>query len=122
MTAAPKPDPRLAQVLKALSKDPRYGETLEAYAAAQSGPAKGFGSDALKANGKIFCMVSSRGEFVVKLDKKRVAALVAAKQGRPFEAGKGKPMKEWFVSTAAQPGAVALAKEAFAFVTGAVHA
>jgi hypothetical protein len=109
-------------VLKALAKDPRYAQVLEAYAAAQAGPRKGFGSGALRAQGKIFCMITSRGEFVVKLPKERVAALVAAKQGRYFDANKGKPMKEWFVATAAKPGVVALAKEAFGSAEGARRA
>jgi hypothetical protein len=104
-----------------LAKDARYAEVLEAYAAAQAGPRKGFGSGALRTHGKIFCMVTSRGEFVVKLDKKRVAELVAGKQGRHFDAGKGKPMKEWFVALTAKPGAVALAKEAFDFASGGSH-
>lgn len=115
---APSVDPRLAKVLKALAKDPRYVEVLAAYAAAQAGPRQGFGSDALRIQGKIFCMVTSRAEFVVKLPKVRVAELVKAKRGRHFDANKGKPMKEWFVATAAKAGVVALAKEAFEAAEG----
>ena len=37
---------------------------------------RGFGSGALKVNGKIFAMMSSKGKFVVKLPKKRVDDLV----------------------------------------------
>jgi hypothetical protein len=111
-------DPRLALVLKTMTKNPDYAEVLEAFVKAQAAGAKGFGSGALKANGKIFAMVSSKGEFVVKLPKARVQALVVAKQGRYFDAGKGRPMKEWFVPTGDKLSSVALAKEAHAFVVG----
>ena len=40
-------------------------------------------------------MVSSAGAFVVKLPSQRVEALEAAHQGKKFEAGKGRRMKEW---------------------------
>jgi len=79
---------------------------------------RAFGDAALKADGKIFAMLT-RGQLVVKLPKARVADLVAAGEGEYFTAGKGRPMKEWFVlarsSTLAwQP----LAEEALQFVSG----
>jgi len=53
-----------------------------------------FGSQALKLNGKIFAMLA-HGRLVVKLRPDRVAALIGAGIGLPFDAGKGRPMKEW---------------------------
>ena len=40
-------------------------------------------------------MVSSRGAFVLKLPRERVASLVAAGQGQAFDPGHGRVMKEW---------------------------
>jgi TfoX/Sxy family transcriptional regulator of competence genes len=74
-----------------------------------------FGSNALKVNGKIFAMLV-RGSLVLKLPKARVEALIASGQGGPFDAGKGKPMKEWVTVLASERTWLALAHEARAFV------
>jgi len=78
---------------------------------------KGFGSSGqLKVNGRIFAMLV-RHELVVKLPRARVDELVGGGEGVHFDAGKGKPMREWFVLDPAskQPWAT-LAQEALDFV------
>ena len=77
----------------------------------------GFGSRGqLKVGGRIFAMLV-RGELVLKLPRQRVDELVAGGQGKYFDAGKGKPMREWFALSARsrQPW-TPLAQEAFDFV------
>lgn len=80
---------------------------------------RGFGSSALKINGKIFAMLSSSNSFVVKLPRQRVNALAAAGQGRPFQTGPGRVMKEWLeLNEASGLDWASLAEEALAFVGG----
>jgi hypothetical protein len=78
---------------------------------------KGFGSSGqLKTGGRIFAMLV-RGELVLKLPRKRVDALVESGEGTRFDAGKGKPMREWFVlSPASKKQWRPLAGEALNFV------
>lgn len=77
---------------------------------------RGFGSSALKVNGSIFAMLTS-GRLVVKLPRDRVDALIADGTGGPFDAGKGKPMKEWLqVLSDDDQTWVTLTEEAFTFV------
>ena len=82
---------------------------------------KGFGSGALKVKGKIFAMVSSDSEFVVKLPKSRVEELVRAGVGSRFEPGPGRVMKEWLAMAREpqSPSWLELAREAQRFVGGA---
>jgi TfoX/Sxy family transcriptional regulator of competence genes len=76
-----------------------------------------FGSSALKVHDKIFAMVSSNGQFVVKLPKARVDALVAAGMGERFDANRGRPMKEWLeVHAESAEEWLQLAREALDFV------
>jgi hypothetical protein len=91
---------------------------LDDYAEAQRNGRKGFGSSALRVNTKIFAMIDSQGEFVVKLPKARVTALVAEADCAYFDAGKGKPMKEWLVVRNTKLSCLSLCKEAHAFVSG----
>jgi len=78
---------------------------------------RGFGSGALHVHGRIFAMLSG-GRLVVKLPAGRVARLIADGEAAPFDAGKGRPMKEWAVI---QPDVYAMwlarAEEASAFVS-----
>jgi hypothetical protein len=83
------------------------------------GAGKGFGSGALKVGKKIFAMISSRAEFVVKLPLPRAAELVNSGRGRYFDAGRGKPMKEWVVVTGGKRLWIPLAREARDFASGA---
>ena len=57
-------------------------------------PRRGFGSDALKVNGKIFAALSY-GRLLLKLPRERVDALVTAKLAERFSTGAGRPKKEW---------------------------
>ena len=96
-------------VVKAFAKDPTV---------TPPGTGKGFGSGALKVGKKIFAMVSSRAEFVVKLPLARAAELVTSGRGTYFDAGRGKPMKEWVVVTGGERLWTPLAKEARDFAAG----
>ncbi len=99
---------RFAEVMAALAEEPgvSFGK-----------PGKAFGSSALKVNDKIFAMISSAGQFVVKLPKVRVDGLTVTAAGIRFEAGKGRPMKEWLaVYSESTEEWVQLAREALSFV------
>jgi hypothetical protein len=81
---------------------------------------KGFGSDSLKVGGKIFALLSSRGEFVVKLPKARVDDLIASGEGHRFDPGHGRLMKEWLaLRPRSSQDWVRLANEGMAFVASA---
>jgi hypothetical protein len=80
------------------------------------GEGRGFGIGTLQAGGRIFAMRNAGG-LALKLPAASVAALLAAGDGVPFDAGKGRPMKEWVVIPwRADAEWLALAEEALAFV------
>jgi hypothetical protein len=79
------------------------------------GASKGFGSGALKVDGKIFAMICSKGKFVAKLPRARVDELVAGRKGERFNPT-GKVMKEWFVAEDTGLDWLTLAREAYDFV------
>lgn len=112
MPEAPKlqkaSDPRFAKVAAAFAGRPRVS----------CEPSKGFGSGALKADGKIFAMMSSKGEFVVKLPKAKVDELANAGDGIRFDPGHGRLMKEWVVIKTSEASWINRAKEACEFVAG----
>ena len=64
------------------------------YGSAGAGPQRAFGSTSLKTAGKIFAMLV-KDRLVVKLDRRRVDALVTAGEGERFDPGHGRVMKEW---------------------------
>lgn len=72
-------------------------------------------ADCLTVQGKIFAMFPRR-EFVVKLPRERVDALVAARCGKRFDPGRGRLMKEWIVVDEGKADWIDLAREAYRFV------
>lgn len=106
-----KPAERYARIVTELSS--KLGVTHSDAAASK----RGFGASALKFDNRIFAMLASGDEFVVKLPRPRVDGLVAAGEGKRFDPRRnGKLMKEWLV---VGPGREArwmpLAKEALEF-------
>jgi hypothetical protein len=103
-----------------LTPEQRFQSLVEAIVGSPSahvGEGKGFGSTGqLKVDGKIFAMLV-RGKLVLKLPRERVSALVASGDGKHFDAGKGRPMREWLAlaPTSRKPW-LALAREAMGFV------
>jgi hypothetical protein len=104
-----------------VSSESRYADLVQRLAG-RSGvthisEGKGFGSSGqLKVHGRIFAMLV-RGALVLKLPRARVDELVEAGAGTRFDAGKGKPMREWFVlSSTSTRRWLPLAEEALDFV------
>lgn len=105
-----------------MTPEDRYADLVAKFAGRRDVTAftgKGFGSTGqLKVDGRIFAMLV-RGELVVKLPSQRVDDLVASGDGRYFDAGKGKSMREWFVlSPMSKKQWMTLAKQAMDFVGG----
>ncbi len=111
-------DPRVRKLLEALRSDRAVGPSVTEFEARSARGARKFGSNGLKANGKLFALFT-QGTLVVKLPKDRVAALVAKGHGEPFDPGHGRLMKEWLSVVSPRVSWVDLAKEAHAFVGGA---
>ncbi len=99
-------DKSFASVVRAFSRDQRV----------TVGEGKGFGAGGLKVDGKLFAMISSRGQFVVKLPKDRVRTIVEKGEGEFFNTGGGRLMREWVAMEAGEARWPALAKEARQFV------
>jgi hypothetical protein len=62
-------------------------------------------------------MLSSKGRFVVKLPRERVDELVGRGQGRYFDPGHGRLMKEWLEVGGPSISWLELAREAHAFAS-----
>jgi len=84
------PRHRYAQLIATLTSRP--GVTVAAVRK------RGLGSTALCVDGRIFAVLSSSEQLVVRLAKERVEALVGAARGSHFEPVHGQPMQEWFVA------------------------
>jgi hypothetical protein len=114
-------DPRFVALLAAFAADPELAPVAAAFAAARTlDRGRRFGSNGLKAAGKLFALLV-RGQLVVKLPAPRVAALLASGDGEPFTAGGRRTMKEWLTLAAHNRAWEALAREAYAFVRGAAR-
>ena len=87
-------------------------------AAGQPSRGRGFGSGALKVDGKIFASLSSGDRLLLKLPAARVEALIAEGIGERFSTGPGRPKREWVTIGSAHVARwVALSDEARAFAT-----
>ncbi|MBG0817882.1 TfoX/Sxy family protein [Planomonospora sp. ID82291] len=96
--------------------DAVVGELLDIGGVTPPGAGRGFGSAALRVDGKIFAMLAG-GRLVVKLPRRRVDELVDAGCGVRFDGGKGRPMKEWLsLDPDDESSWPVLAREALAFV------
>jgi hypothetical protein len=81
-----------------------------------AGDSRGFGSNALKVNGKIFASLT-RGRLLLKLPEARVDSLIKSKKGLRFSTGVGRVKKEWVtVGPTTEKEWLALADEAHTFV------
>jgi len=99
--------------------DPRFAPVVAAVAGKRDvtrESRQGFGSGALKVNGRIFAMMTPRAEFVVKIPKARVDQLVNQGVGERFEPGPGRVMTEWLALDGHTEVWIELAKEAYEFV------
>jgi hypothetical protein len=101
------PERAFERLAATFSKDPRVTRG-----------GKGFGATGLKVDGKLFALVSSRSQFVVKLPKTRVEALVKQPGFEYFDTGKGRLMREWVATGIVDARWSELAREARRFVGG----
>ncbi len=80
-------------------------------------PSRKFGSSGLRINNKIFAMMSSKDQFVVKLPRERVNDLIASGIGEYYDPGHGRLIKEWLVvAPTFDEKWLPLAREAMEFV------
>lgn len=105
-----------------MTAEQRYAELAEAFLGTplvtHADGTRGFGSSALKVDGKIFAMLVG-GRLVVKLPRRRVEELIAAGDGEPFHSGQGRPMREWLTIDPSADWPL-VASEALAFVRSGI--
>lgn len=83
---------------------------------------RGFGFGGLHVGGKLFAILRGE-ELLLKLPAAKVAMLIASGEGHPFDAGRGRPMKEWVTAEhGAGEGWPELARQAMLFVARAGRA
>jgi hypothetical protein len=111
-------DRRVERLLGALSQDRALASSVREFEKGRvAGGRRKFGSNGLKADGKLFALFT-QDTLVVKLANNRVSALVEAGVGTPFDPGHGRLMKGWLTVTSPRASWVDLAREAHAFVSG----
>jgi hypothetical protein len=110
-------DPRVVRLIAALGADAGLAASARDFEARKAAGGRKFGSNGLRVNGKLFALFT-QGTLVIKLPRDRVAALGAAKIGKPFDPGHGRLMKEWLAVTSPKASWIDLAREAHAFVRG----
>ena len=103
-TKTPEVDPSFAPIVAAftLDRQVKCGRMFSS-------------NSVLSVNGKIFAMLT-KGDLVVKLPKDRVDEMVGSGQGKHFDPGHGRLMKEWVVVSPGKLNWIALSKEAHRFV------
>jgi hypothetical protein len=108
--------PRKKTKLPGAGIDPAFRPIVAAFADYRDViKGKMMSSYGLNVNEKIFAMFG-RKQFVVKLPKARVDALASAGNGKRFDPGHGRVMKEWIVVAEGGPDWLELAKEAYAYI------
>jgi hypothetical protein len=104
-----------------VSVEEMFGAVAERLCAAHPGleTARMFGSTGLRTESGKFAGFARGDELVVKLPAERVSELLESGEGSVFDAGRGRPMKEW---VALRPGDEAAVEryllEARGFVAG----
>lgn len=98
-----------------------FQDVVDTFAGDQDVSAPGSGSRfgdryTLKVKGRIFALLSSKGEFVVKLPTARVLELIGDGMGDAFDPGHGRAMKQWLVVKAGHGHWRQMAAEARTFV------
>jgi hypothetical protein len=98
-----------------------YALLAERYAGKPAaGHSRGFGSNALKVNGKIFASLT-KGRLLLKLPEARVDSLIKSKKGLRFSTGVGRVKKEWVtIGPTTEKEWLAFADEARTFVSAQI--